>query len=139
MKNCSRIALAITTVAAFAGSGSAALAEPPDPIGPADVAVGQPIMPLPGNDLPDLDLTDDPCGIVDAPCDDNDPDPGNPDPWFPGPGDLTDDPCNPAEEPCGPGPDDTPDPDETPEPDDTPEPEVCELDDVCTRTPTFTG
>jgi hypothetical protein len=131
MKHRSRIALAITTLAALAGSGSAALAETLEPSGTGDVIIELPTVPLPGVGLPELDLTDDQCDPVEAPCDD--PGPGDPDPGVPGPDDFTADPCNPIVESCGPG------PGETPEPGVTPEPEPCELDDVCTRTPTFTG
>lgn len=84
------------------------------------------------------DLTDDPCDPVEGPCgggNDGDDDPVNPD-LPPGPDELTDDPCDPVEADCGGGGggggDDGDD-------DEDPTPDPCLLDEVCTRTPTFTG
>lgn len=143
MKNRSRIALAVTTVAAFAGSGSAALAEPPEPIGPGDVIVELPTVPLPGPGL-DLPETDDPCDPIEEECGDPGPvdpgpGPGDPGPGFPGPGDLTADPCDPIEESCSPDPCDPVEESCEPGPGETPEPGECDLDEICLRTPTFTG
>lgn len=78
------------------------------------------------------DLTDDPCDPVEGPCgggNDGDDDPVNPD-LPPGPGDVTDDPCDPVEADCGGGGGGD---------GEDPPPVPCVLDEVCTRTPTFTG
>lgn len=145
MRHLTRLPLAIATIAALNLGGAAALAESPTPFPalPGEIVLDVPCNPVeelcadPEPD-PELnpaippgpgDITTDPCDPVEQFCGDPDPDPGIPE----GPGDFTADPCDPVEQSCG------GDPEPEPEPTPDPEPEPCALDDVCTRTPTFTG
>jgi len=122
MRYFTRLPLTIAVFAALGLGGTTALAQP----GPSP--------------LDQIVVVDDPCEPAEEDCGDPDPE-INPDiPQIPPV--LTDDPCEPAEEDCG-DPEDIPEEERIPEeeetPEDTPDPEPCELDDVCTRTPTFTG
>ncbi|MGA9277970.1 hypothetical protein [Ilumatobacter sp.] len=151
MLHFTRFPLAIATIATLGFGGSTALAESPAFPGTIDEIVvvlpcnpATDICPQPEPDPdPELnpaippgpgDLTDDPCDPAEGPCGD----PEDPTPIPEGPGSFTDDPCDPVVQDCGDGGGD-PEPDPDPDPDPQPEPEPCTLDDVCTRTPTFTA
>lgn len=152
MRTLTRLPLALGAIAAFNLTGAVALAEPqvPNPFQPDSVFTADlcdPVEqicsepdpePVPNPDIPDGpgDLTDDPCDPVEQICGDG---PGDPEtnPDIPdGPGSFTDDPCDPVEQACG---DSDPEPEPEAELDPELEPELCPLDEVCTRTPTFTA
>ena len=129
MRTILRTTVAAAAIAGLNLAGTSALAGPPEP-GPFEELT---VVELLGDEPLD-DLTGDTCEPTEGPCgggDEDDPvDPVVPD----GPDEVTDDPCDPVESDCGDGDgggDDDADGDPAPEP--------CVLDEVCTRTPTFTG
>jgi hypothetical protein len=115
MRTLPRFPIALAAIATLGFGGNVAFAESPG------------ANPLNDFQIPEV------CQPWDELCPDPNPDPDpDPDPNFPGPDELTDDPCDPVEGPCGGG-------GEDPDPEPEPQPEPCQLDEVCERTPTFTG
>jgi hypothetical protein len=126
MRTILRTTIVAAAIAGLNLAGSSVQAEQPGPDQSEHVAA----VDLIGDESPSFgpdEETDDQCDPVEGPCggdDDDDPvDPAVPD----GPDEVTDDLCDPVEADCGD--DDGEDP----------LPEPCVLDEVCTRTPTFTG